>query len=299
MKRRNSLQRTLITFTVLCTALLLVFNSCQKNEQEAPKLKNKKKIACWPGFPDRDQYGNPIEYDGDTPSEFDCPVKTIVGGSLPEVNIYRSYTPWTLPDPWKSEIPYINDFDSFSDAGGSTGSGSGGGSGVEGEAAGSIGVEYNGERDPDFGTDCGSFAYQSTSNGDYQVCGVSGLRFDFTTEYVNLKGQVQFDYYKATFEKIVYFEFPRKRKDGTFINAREAAIASAKAKDYAEEILESQIENSPPPNNGVELELLLRRYMGILSSQMQLHGGRVTFRNNYQTSSVKSYSKTVYGTGGC
>ncbi|MGE8431513.1 hypothetical protein [Chryseobacterium joostei] len=277
-----------------------MFNSCQKNEEAEPKLKIKKKIACWPGFPDRDQYGNPIEWDGDTPSEFDCPSGTKVGGTLPEVNVYRSYTPWTLPDPWQSDIPLVYDFDAYNAAGGSSGTGTGGsGSGIEGDEGGNIGVEFNGERDPDFNTDCSSFAYEPAAGGDYQVCGVNDLRFDFTSEWVDLKGRIRFDYFKATFEKTLYFEYPRERENGDMITPREAAIATAKLKDYAEEILESQINNSPPPTNGVELELLLRRYMGILSTQMHAIGGRVTLRNNYKTTSIREYSKTAFGVGGC
>ncbi|OOG18181.1 hypothetical protein BWD42_13010 [Sphingobacterium sp. CZ-UAM] len=298
MKQRTNLRSTFKTFVVISTAFLFVFNSCQKDDQAQQKPKVKK-LACWPGYPFVDEYGRPIEYDGDTPSEFDCPSGTKVGGTLPEVQVYGSTTPWTLMDPWQSNIPLFYDFDQYSSDGGTTGTGAGGGTGVEGYEEGGISVEYNGERDPDLKSNCASFAYEPVAGGDYQVCGVTDLRFDFTTEWVNLKGQVQVDYFRATFDRTVYFEFPRMRDNDDMITARAAAILTAELKDRAENALESQIENSPPPKNGVELELLFKRFMGILNYEMKTVGGRVTFKNNYNTTSIREYSKSIFGAGGC
>jgi hypothetical protein len=157
--------------------------------------------------------------------------------------------------------------------------------------------EINGEQDPDLPSNCASWAYVSAVNGDYQVCGVTDLRFDYLTEY-QTGSTLHVDYFRGTFTRPIYFEFPQTRADGSTISPSEAARFTALAKDAAEEILESQVESSPPPSTNAEVQLMLNRYYNILKTKVEVYGGRVTYYNNYGTSSLRAYSKTVGG-GGC
>ncbi|WP_229704718.1 hypothetical protein, partial [Mucilaginibacter phyllosphaerae] len=156
--------------------------------------------------------------------------------------------------------------------------------------------QVNGAKDPDFPSNCASWAYMQVSNGNYQVCGVNDLRFDYITEFQNSQGKLEIDYFRAIYSKTIYFEFPKKRVDGTIITSSEAARLTALAKDNAEEILESQVESSPPPQSNTETQIMLNRYLNILRNQIQSYGGRITTNNNYGTTSVRTYTK---GIGGC
>jgi hypothetical protein len=156
--------------------------------------------------------------------------------------------------------------------------------------------QVNVQPDPDFPSDCASWAYVPVVNGDYQVCGVNDLRFDYITEFQNSQNKLEVDYFRGTFDQTIYFEFPKTRIDGSIITSAEAARLTALAKDNAEDILESQVEASPPPSNNTEAMVMLNRFMNILKSQVQNFGGRVTTKNNYNTRSVRNYSK---GIGGC
>jgi hypothetical protein len=157
--------------------------------------------------------------------------------------------------------------------------------------------ETDGEQDPDFPSNCASWAYQESINSDYQVCGVTGLRFDFITEWQS-GSTLHANYWMGLFTKTVYFEFPATRADGSRIPASEAARLTAAAKDAAEEILESQVESSPPPSTDLQTQLMINRFFNILKSRVEAFGGRVTYRNNYGATSIRPYTK-VLGGGGC
>jgi len=161
-------------------------------------------------------------------------------------------------------------------------------------------VDVDGERDPDFPSNCQSWAYTPASIGTYQTCGVTDLRFDWIATHQGADATIYINYVQLKFGKTIYFEFPRTRVDGEVISPGLAAMLSATAKDAAEEILESQIESSPPPTSGLQTEQLLNRFLNILKTEISYYGGRVTYQNNYQTpaTAVRPYTKTVGG-GGC
>ncbi|MBC6110208.1 hypothetical protein ACFOG5_15840 [Pedobacter fastidiosus] len=180
--------------------------------------------------------------------------------------------------------------------GGSGGDNSGGDYDDESETDGN--VEINGTQDPDFPSNCASWAYTTASVGSYQTSGVTDMRFDFVTEYQGTDGKLHVDYVIYHFDKTLYFEFPKTRLDGTIILPSEAARLTALAKDAAEEILESQVESSPPPASGAPTTLIMNRFLNLLKNQVSAYGGRVTYKNNYGTpsSAVRPYTK---GIGGC
>ncbi|NHA07720.1 hypothetical protein G7092_28225 [Mucilaginibacter sp. HC2] len=180
-----------------------------------------------------------------------------------------------------------------STGGGSTGSPSGNSSYNSEDGIGQL----NGQRDPDFPSNCESWGYVPTVLGDYQVCGVTDLRFDFITEW-QANNTLHVDYYRGTFSKVLYFEFPRIRANGEVISAGKAAQLTARAKDAAEEILESQVESSRPPSTNTESQAMLTRYYNLLKNEIQAYGGRVSYNNNYGTVSVRSYTKSLSG-GSC
>ncbi|MGK6353076.1 hypothetical protein [Parapedobacter sp. DT-150] len=179
------------------------------------------------------------------------------------------------------------------------GGGSGGGTGSNGEGNTSFNGEDGigetgaiGNADPDLPSNCDSWEYQPVSGGVYQACGVRNLRFDYITEYME-GNNLKIEYYRGTFTKTLYFEFPRVRANGSIISEKEAARLTAQIKDVAEEILESHVEASPPPKNTFESNAMIDRFYNILQSKMAEHGGRVSKTNHYGTSKIKDYSKSV------
>lgn len=206
------------------------------------------------------------------------------------------------PDPGPGTgLPPIDTGGGYPPIGGDPGDGSptgpGGGAGDPGytddsQTTGTI--EVNGNADPDFPSNCASWAYEPAAIETYQSCGVSDLRIDYITTY-QIGNIIHIEYVRMHYDKNLYFEFPRTRADGTFISASEAARLTAQAKDAAEDIFESQVESSPPPT-GPAVEIFLNRYLNILKAAMERLGGRATYRNNYGTYSVRPYTK---GIGGC
>lgn len=193
-------------------------------------------------------------------------------------------------DVWFSDPPTYPDDD------GSGGDSSGGEYDDESQTDGY--GEINGTQDPDFPSNCASWAYTAASVGTYQTSGVTDMRFDFVTEYQGTDGNLHVDYVIYHFDRTLYFEFPKIRLDGTIISPTEAARLTALAKDAAEEILESQVESSPPPASGAPTTLIMNRFLNILKDQISAYGGRVTYKNNYSTpaSAVRPYTKAI---GGC
>ena len=161
-----------------------------------------------------------------------------------------------------------------------------------------VGEEGTGENpdvpDPDLPSNCASWAYTPVSAGDYQVAGVTNLRFVYISEYIGTDGKMHIDYYRGTFTRPLYFEFPRIRSNGDFISPEMAAKLTAQIKDEAERILDSQVNASPTPKTTLESDQMIDRFFNILKYQMQQYGGRVTKVNNYGNGIIiKPYSKTV------
>jgi hypothetical protein len=159
------------------------------------------------------------------------------------------------------------------------------------------GITVNGGKpyDWDLSSNCQSFKYVPvTSNQAYQVCAVKDMRWDYNTVWQSGTNQYS-AYVVGSFTKNLYFEFPRIRANGTVISACDAAKATALAKDQAENILESQIESSPPALSPVQITALRGRFMRILSAKMEEYGGRVNTTNNYPNAAmtIQSYSKTI------
>ncbi|MBT2621873.1 hypothetical protein [Chryseobacterium sp. ISL-6] len=159
-------------------------------------------------------------------------------------------------------------------------------------------IEFNGTRDPDFPSNCKSFDYKNANAaGTYQVCAVTDLRFDWNAEW-QLGSYFYHAYVMGRFTNKIYFEFPKVRLNGQSYTACEAAKLTAQAKDEAEDILESQIESSPPSLEETGILLIKARFLNILKSKIQAYGGRVMQSNQWPTATIstKSYSKT---TGEC
>lgn len=161
-----------------------------------------------------------------------------------------------------------------------------------------VGDEGTGESpdapDPDLPSNCDSWKYTPVSSGDYQVSGVTNLRFDYISEYMGTDGKMHIDYYRGTFNRPLYFEFPRIRANGDFLSPEAAARLTAEIKDRAEEILESQVNASPTPQTTIQSDQMIERFYNILKAQMEQYGGRVTKVNNYGNGIIiKPYSKTI------
>lgn len=161
-----------------------------------------------------------------------------------------------------------------------------------------LGDEGTGENpevpDPDLPSNCDSWVYHSVAAGDYQVAGVTNLRFDYISEYMGTDGKMHISYYRGTFTRPLYFEFPRIRDNGDFISPEAAAKLTAQIKDEAERILDSQVNASPTPKTALQSDQMIDRFFNILKYQMQQYGGRVTKVNNYGNGVVvKPYSKTI------
>lgn len=165
----------------------------------------------------------------------------------------------------------------------------------EGESGTMTIVQTNSSVDPDLNSDCKSWQFSSAGpEGNYQVCAVSGIDFDFTTTYVDSKGKTRLEYVYYQF-RTLYFEFPRKREDGTFITSGQAATINAAVKDLAEEAIEERFGNQPPPL-GITME---QAFINELRAKLLPFGGRVTTLPNYPNTIVSNYSKTVIGNGYC
>lgn len=107
-------------------------------------------------------------------------------------------------------------------------------------------------------------------------------------------GKMHIDYYRGTFNRALYFEFPRIRANIDFISPEAAAKLTSQIKDQAERILDSQVNASHTPKTTIQSDQMIARFYNILKSQMEQYGGRVTKVNNYGNGIIiKPYSKTI------
>jgi hypothetical protein len=152
--------------------------------------------------------------------------------------------------------------------------------------------EESEKQDPDLSSDARPWEYVPVGEDkSYQVAGASGVYFDYTTTYFDKK-ELRFDHIKFTF-KILYFEFPHRRADGSVITAIEAARLSAAAKDLAEEQIERTLGSRPRPMTAV----LERTMLEALRRELAPFGARVTTSSNYGKVPINEYRRTFWGNG--
>lgn len=137
-------------------------------------------------------------------------------------------------------------------------------------------------------SDCESWDFEQ--KGNLQVCGVSGMFFDFFFDAYDNGSNVTGISTISFPQDIIYFEMPYQRANGTIISKGEAANQCAKWYNQAENYIERTWVNKFPKGQG---EKIRSQFLGELNRLMKNYGGRATKNNNYNAGKVKPYDTSI------
>lgn len=182
------------------------------------------------------------------------------------------------------------------DSGGSTGGGDtsgGGGSSGDGGVTpnGYYGTESTSDtEDTILPADCASWPFTAVGPSGYMACGVSDIKVDVLSQYVDASGVYHLEYTFFIFNTL-YFEMPPSFTPG------QAAAIAARNKDLAEDFVEGKFGSSGARASATQIE---SAFYNKLSGLMANYGGRLSRQPNYPNIQTGEYSFTFLpGNGGC